>query len=134
MPVTRLDQHMAATAAAMLPATINRDLRTRYRQLPVLLHTCGLIAAYAFLVSKAGGDDATATAYARVVEGVRAHLADRGLAVAATPLDLLRVLSELPHDRYALAAADARALAGWLSRLAEATFQAQPKSTGEGPS
>jgi CRISPR-associated protein Cmr5 len=51
--VRRVDQGMAAAAAQALPEEVDRELRTRYRQLRVMLHAAGLAATYAFIASKA---------------------------------------------------------------------------------
>jgi CRISPR-associated protein Cmr5 len=122
--VTRIDQHMAAAATRMLPPKVSDELRTRYRQMPVLVRTAGLAGAYAFMVSKADDKDAIGRAYADVVEGIRERLVSRGLATGATPTELLASLAELPPSTYTYAATDVRALAGWLSRLAEARYKA----------
>lgn len=124
MAVQRIDQHMAVRAAEMLPEAIGPELRTRYRQLPVLLRSAGLAAAYAFVVSKGDDQDEIGRAYYAVAEGIRAHLVAQGLSAGDTPLQLLDNLARASADTYAYAAAEVRALAGWLSRLAEARFQA----------
>ena len=54
MTVHRVDQGMAVAAARSLPDNVDKELRTRYRQLRVMLHTAGLAATYAYIASKAG--------------------------------------------------------------------------------
>src|ERR1035441_1031032 len=48
---------MATAAAEALPPEVGSELRTRYRQLRVMLHAAGLAATYAFIVSKAKDTD-----------------------------------------------------------------------------
>jgi CRISPR type III-B/RAMP module-associated protein Cmr5 len=131
--VTRVDQGMAAAAArALQSVTVNRELRTRYRQLRVMLHSAGLAATYAFIASKAGPDDGDgepaglAGAYRAAAAGIRARLADTGLLPDAkdiTVRDVMRELGDMDPVRYAQASAEAAAFAGWLSRLADAVWQ-----------
>lgn len=126
----RFDQAMARAAAGMLPPVVTGTLRTRYRQLPVMLRTSGLAATLAYLVGKTDEKE-LGIAYGLVASGIRKHLTDHhivGPAPAGTPLQanmwLLTKLGELPTAGYARAAAQVEALAGWLSRLADARFQA----------
>jgi CRISPR/Cas system CMR-associated protein Cmr5 small subunit len=129
--VTRVDQGMAAAAArALEPVTVNKELRTRYRQLRVMLHSAGLAATYAFIASKAGGGDGEsaglAGAYRAAATGIRTQLADTGLLPDAenmTVRDVMRELGAMDPVRYARASAEAAAFAGWLSRLADAVWQ-----------
>ena len=80
MTVHRVDQGMAVAAARSLPDNVDKELRTRYRQLRVMLHTAGLAATYAYIASKAGdGVDETtpdsadklARAYRDAATGIR---------------------------------------------------------------
>jgi CRISPR type III-B/RAMP module-associated protein Cmr5 len=124
--VQRVDQQMAGTAAGMLPERITPELRTRYRQLPVMVRTSGLAGAYAFLVAKSDEQTELGRAYARVAGGIRQHLTDRQLlsgTVGGNQAVLAALASMDPRD-YTRAAAETQLLAGWLSRLAEAKHQA----------
>jgi len=124
--VQRVDQHMAGVAAAMLPERITPELRTRYRQLPVMLRTSGLAGAYAFLVAKSDQQTELGRAYGKVASGIRSHLTERRLLsdTSATNHAVLAALAGMQPQEYARAAAETELLAGWLSRLAEAKHQA----------
>lgn len=135
----RFDQHMASKAAGMLPAKVDNELRTRYRQLPVMLRTSGLAATLAYLVGKTDGSK-LGQAYHQLATGIRGHLSGRRLVPQArTPdalkanMELLTQLGELTTAEYARAAAEVEALAGWLSRLADARFQADRDSFAAAP-
>jgi CRISPR/Cas system CMR-associated protein Cmr5 small subunit len=136
MTVHRVDQGMAAAAARSLPDNVDKELRTRYRQLRVMLHTAGLAATYAFIASKAGGaggetttddPDKLARAYRDAAAGIRARLADLGVfSRDVRPMgvrDFMTELGGMDSVRYARASAEASAFVGWLSRLADATWQ-----------
>jgi CRISPR/Cas system CMR-associated protein Cmr5 small subunit len=91
MIVHRIDQGMAADAARVLrgedgEVTVTPELRRRYRQLRVMLHTAGLAATYAFIASKAGDASAVggaekelARAYRKVADAIRERLSSQGL-------------------------------------------------------
>ncbi|RKN33833.1 type III-B CRISPR module-associated protein Cmr5 [Micromonospora musae] len=123
--VRRVDQQMAAAAAAMLPEKIDAELRTRYRQLPVLVRVSGLAATYAYLIGKSTKTK-RGPAYQKVADGIRTHLTTRSGLVAAAQIDtnekLLHALAELDTSVYARVSAEVQVLAGWLSRLAEARY------------
>lgn len=123
----RVDQAMAKKAGAMLPEKISGQLRTRYRQLPIMLHTAGLAATYAFILSKKDEKE-LGQAYGKVADGIRRHIGDRQLIAGkshwATDLELLDGLGQAERTEYMRASAEISALAGWLSRLAEAHFRA----------
>lgn len=129
MSVRRVDQDSAAAAADLLPQNVKpqqgKELRTRYRQLRAMLHGTGLAATYAFVVSKASGD--LAESYGKVAAGLQQRLTDRGLLTGGQakmePADVLRQLGTMDSVRYGRASAEAAALLGWLSRLADATYQ-----------
>jgi CRISPR/Cas system CMR-associated protein Cmr5 small subunit len=131
MTVTRIDQGMAAAAAEALPAEVNKELRTRYRHLRVMLHTAGLAATYAYIASKAGpgdgGSAGLAGAYRDAAKGIRQRLAEMGLlpgdAAEMSVRDVMRELGAMDPVRYARASAEAAAFTGWLSRLADAACQ-----------
>lgn len=132
MSARRVDQGMAAVAAGLLPAEVKSELRTRYRQLRVMLHSAGLAASYAFIAAKARGERGElAESYADVAGALRVLLADRGLLTgdpaALSPSDVLQQLGGLDVARYARASREAAALVGWLSRLADASYQAAAK-------
>ncbi|MBN1172680.1 MAG: type III-B CRISPR module-associated protein Cmr5 [Micromonosporaceae bacterium] len=129
----RLDQGMALAAAEILPASISRDLRTRYRQLPIMVRMSGLAATTAYLVSKSGkpgGRNELETAYHDLATGIRKRLTagyDLGWGGREqTNEALVARLAELPASEYARASVEVQALATWLSRLAEARYKAQP--------
>jgi CRISPR-associated protein Cmr5 len=134
MSATRIDQGMAAAAAGLLrPAgelsgAERKAMRTRYRQLRVMLHTAGLAATYAFVASKAGGSGTLDRAYAEAARGIRDRLASLGLltggAVQMDAREVLRQFGEMDGMRYVRASAEAASLVGWLSRLADACYQA----------
>lgn len=131
----RVDQAMAAAAAGMLPPqTISDQLRTRYRQLPVMLRTAGLAATYAFLVARTDTTSELGRAYGKVADGIRQHLSDRRLLPGDTTRlrnqDVVARLAEAPLRDYTRAAAEIEALAGWLSRLAEAAHRAAAQGWG----
>ncbi|MGJ3558958.1 type III-B CRISPR module-associated protein Cmr5 [Streptomyces sp. INA 01156] len=118
---------MAVMASGMLPADIDRSLRTRLRQLPVMLRTAGLAATYAYVLAKRGSDSSLEQAYQKVADGIRTYLGDRALIGGVTRWDsdraLLDALAQADRAAYQRASAEVSALAGWLSRLADARFQ-----------
>ena len=127
MSARRVDQGMAEAAARILPRTVNKELRTRYRQLRVMTHTAGLAATYAFIAAKEGEQNELGAAYRRVGEGIRQRLADLGLlpgnAAAMSARDVLGELGRMDMARYARAGADVAAFTGWLARLADAAYE-----------
>lgn len=137
MTVVRIDQGMAAAAARALPVQVNKDLRTRYKQLRIMLHTAGLAAAYAFIASKAGDPDSggAAGAYRKAADGIRDRLAERQLFLDPAKVtgvrDVMRELGAMDPARYARASAEAEAFAGWLSRLADADWQQSAASADD---
>lgn len=122
----RVDQAMALAAKDMLPEKIGKELRTRYRQLPVMLHTAGLAATYAFVLSKKDNSE-LGPAYRKVADGIRKHIGDRALIGGRThwgdDFELLEALAQANRSDYMRASAEIFALATWLSRLAEARFR-----------
>lgn len=127
----RVDQGMAAAAASLLDDEVSPELRTRYRQLRVMLHTGGLAATYAFIAAKAGDKDDLARAYRKVGEAIGELLADMNLLPAsARQLDVRAVMTELGRMdavTYARASSEATALVSWLSRLADALCKERPE-------
>jgi CRISPR type III-B/RAMP module-associated protein Cmr5 len=129
MTARRVDQGKAVAASRHLPAKVNRELRTRYRQLRVMLHTAGLAATYAYIASKAketsGGQDELAKAYQETRSGIQVCLNDAGLLEdeKATARDVLAQLGRMGTVEYARASAEVAAFLSWLSRLADAEWQ-----------
>jgi len=126
MPVKRIDQGMAVAAVNALPRQVTGDLRTRYRQLRVMLHSAGLAASYAYIASKAGDRDAPGLpgAYGKVAHALKERLVDLRLLTGqaddlGTP-EVMRQLGGMDPVTYARASAEAAALVSWLSRLASA--------------
>jgi CRISPR/Cas system CMR-associated protein Cmr5 small subunit len=140
MSVRRVDQNMAAAAAGILPPAAEltgadqKALRTRYRQLRVMLHTAGLAATYAFVASKAGDHGALDLAYKQAAKGIREQLASRHLLTSGPAgtdaREVLRQLGEMDGMRYARASAEVASLMGWLSRLADACYQDDGQHAG----
>jgi CRISPR-associated protein (Cas_Cmr5) len=136
----RIDQDMAAAAAGAIPRPVTRELRTRYRQLRVMLHTAGLAATYAFVAAKAAGESPElARAYADAERGIRDRLAAvhllTGDPAGLGPRQVLEQLGRMEGSDYARASAEVTALTGWLSRLADALVQddrRQGAETGPG--
>jgi CRISPR-associated protein Cmr5 len=125
MTARRIDQHMAQAAATMLPDTIDQELRTRYRQLPMMVRTAGLAATYAYLVGKSDTSTSLGRAYLDLATGIRAYLTRPGTAgQASSNADMLRSLGDMRPADYARAAIEVELLAVWLSRLADARWQA----------
>ena len=129
MTVTRIDQGMAAAAARALPAEVSRELRTRCRQLRIMMHSAGLAASYAFIASKSGDGDPIAAAYRDAAREIRRQLAGAGLlsgdAATMTVREVMAQFGAMDPVRYARASTEAVAFAGWLSRLADAACQEQ---------
>jgi len=125
----RVDQGKAAAASRALPPEINGELRTRYRQLRVMLHTAGLAATYAYIASKAkdagGGQDKLAKAYEQTRAGIHLCLKEAGLLEdgEAAARDVLARLGRMRTVEYARASAEVAAFISWLSRLADAEWQ-----------
>ncbi|MEV0966620.1 type III-B CRISPR module-associated protein Cmr5 [Streptomyces sp. NPDC049910] len=124
----RVDQSMAAAASAILADdVVDARLRTRYRQLPVMLHTAGLAATYAYVLSKSSGDDPLGRAYRRIADGIRRHIGRNALIAGvgehSTDRQFLEAMGDCDRTEYARAAATVATLAGWLSRLAEARYR-----------
>lgn len=136
MSVRRIDQDMAAVAVGALPRPVTPELRTRYRQLRVMLHTAGLAATYAFLAAKAAAETGQlAQAYAEAGRGIRDRLADLQLLTGDKarlgPSQVLEQFGKMDGSGYARASAEAAALTGWLSRLADALVQDSRSPAGE---
>lgn len=141
MTIHRVDQGMAVAAARILPETVDKELRTRYRQLPMMLHTAGLAATYAFIAARAKGldgdpspdrGDKLSRAYAAAAAGIREQLHGTGLFTSDVrrmgAREFLGALGGMDPVQYARASAEAAAFVGWLSRLADATWQDRDQS------
>jgi CRISPR-associated protein Cmr5 len=127
MTVLRIDQGMAVAAARALPENfeVDKELRTRYRQLRAMLRSAGLAATYAYIVSKAktGPDaDKLDRAYAAAERAIRERIF-AGSALPGNAREVLAKLGEMNAVDYARASAEASAFVGWLSRLADASWQ-----------
>jgi CRISPR/Cas system CMR-associated protein Cmr5 small subunit len=135
--VRRIDQEMAAAASALITGDVDRELRTRYRHLRVMLRTAGLAATYAYIAAKATGNDARlAAAYRDAATGIRQRLAEQGLISgdwrAMTAQQVLAQLGGMDAIGYARASAEVAALTGWLSRLADAMYKPSPEEKNTG--
>ena len=143
----RIDQGMARTAAGLLPEATGdnaKELRSRFRHLPVQLHESGLAATYAFLAarSNSASSERLTRAYSAVARQIRAHLANKGLVSAALTTEaepgvhraMLSALGGMDWASYARAGHEVSALFSWLRRLADAVYsdtKAEPASRGE---
>lgn len=129
MPVTRIDQGMASAAVTALPTAVDKELRTRYKQLRIMLHSAGLAATYAFIAAKAGNEGALETAYRDAALELRKRLVTQGLltgnARTMTVRDVMRQFGDMAPADYARASAEAAEFASWLSRLADAAYGEQ---------
>jgi CRISPR/Cas system CMR-associated protein Cmr5 small subunit len=131
MTAQRIDQNMAAAAAAALPSANGlgdaekKALRTTYRRLGAMLHNAGLAATYAFIAARSNAETGVlARAYQEAARGIRRRLSDVGLLSGdLDPRQVLKMLGEMDPVQYARASAEAAALTRWLSRLADATYQ-----------
>ncbi|MFW6638518.1 type III-B CRISPR module-associated protein Cmr5 [Nocardiopsis algeriensis] len=140
----RIDQGMALTAAGILPEAKGdnaKELRSRFRHLPVQLHTSGLAATYAFIAarSSSASTDRLSQAYRAVAQQIRTHLAGKGmidgeLATAREPevhREMLAALGEMDTATYTRAAREVTVLFSWLRRLADAVYPKSGSASGE---
>ncbi|MFF8763482.1 type III-B CRISPR module-associated protein Cmr5 [Nocardiopsis dassonvillei] len=144
----RIDQGIARTAAGLLPEATGdnaRELRSRFRHLPIQLHGSGLAATYAFLAarSNSASSERLTQAYRAVAQQIRTHLADKGLVPAALATEaepgvhraMLSALGDMDWAAYARASREVGVLFSWLRRLADAVYpntKAEPAPRGEG--
>jgi CRISPR/Cas system CMR-associated protein Cmr5 small subunit len=127
----RIDQNMAAAAAAALPLADGlgdaqkKALRTTYRRLGAMLHNAGLAATYAFIAARSNAETGVlARAYQEAARGIRGRLSEVGLLSGdLDPRRVLEALGAMDSVQYARASAEIAALTRWLSRLADATYQ-----------
>jgi CRISPR/Cas system CMR-associated protein Cmr5 small subunit len=93
-----------------------------------MLHSAGLAATYAYIAARSGAETGVlAEAYRKTASGIRERLHNVGLLPADLgPQELLAALGQMNAAEYARASAEAAALTRWLSRLADATYQAEP--------
>ena len=137
MTASRIDLGMAAAAARELPADVTPELRTRYRQLRVMLHTAGLAATYAYIAAKARDTDQVqdnlAAAYRVAGEVIRKRLWERNMLPGAeepvAPRQVLASLGAMNQVQYARASAEAAALVDWMARLADAMYAPKRANT-----
>ncbi|MFI5592854.1 type III-B CRISPR module-associated protein Cmr5 [Amycolatopsis sp. NPDC051758] len=126
----RLDRDLAVAAARALPDTVDKDYLTVIRTVPVMLHSSGLAAAAAYLLSRVRptSDDGP-DRYARVSQALIEDAA-RFVGIAATgpPLPILDALLA-DEATYRLAERRARGFAVWLARLAAARHHAAEART-----
>ncbi|MBN1173566.1 MAG: hypothetical protein JXA67_15455 [Micromonosporaceae bacterium] len=127
----RVDQAMAEAAARMLPPTVTSRLRTRYRTLRVMCHSSGLAATYAYVASKAGGDDDLAEAYRMVRDGIGDGLVRIQVLQGQQhdPRVVLKELGSMETVTYLSASTQITALLGWLARLADAVVKEDEAAT-----
>src|SRR5699024_2088152 len=131
----RIDQDMATTAAGLLPEATGdnaKELRSRFRHLPVQLHGSGLAATYAFIAarSNSASSERLTQAYRDVARQIRAHLADKGLlheslVSAEEPgvhRETLSALGDMDWATYARAGREVAVLFSWLRKLADAVY------------
>lgn len=134
MSVRRVDLGMAAEAASVLPGEVDSELRTRFIQIRVMLHTAGLAATYAFIASKTKDGGTLGAAYGKVERVLRERLRDLGVLAgdisALSHGEVLTAIGGLDVARYARASADAEAFAGWLARLANALYEGRDEGAG----
>ncbi len=121
--MTRLDRGLASAANTALgtkPTT--KEMRTILRALPVMLHTSGLVTACAYLLSRAQGrrDDRHWVVASALLADALVFIGEQG---GDDPLVMLDRTIALPDDqRYLIAEARARMLAGWMARLGDARY------------
>lgn len=121
--MTRLDRGLALAANTALgtkPTT--KEMRTTLRALPVLLHSSGLVTACAYLLSRAQGnrDDRHWVVASALLADALVFIGEQA---GEDPLVMLDRTIALPDDqRYLLAEARARMLAGWMARLGDARY------------
>lgn len=131
----RIDQNMARSAAGLLPQVEGehaKELRTRFRHLPVQLHSSGLASTYAFLAARSASASSPhlQRAYTEVAQRIRTHLAeehliDAGLSTAPAPRvhrAMMEALAGMDAVSYARATREIAALFSWLRRLADAVY------------
>jgi CRISPR-associated protein Cmr5 len=122
----RIDQQLAAGAANALPDQIDKTMHTRMRQLPTMVHTNGLAATCAFLLSK---DEPYQQTAEKLLNDV---LQFAGIPLGRTPNHSLTTLANADPGKYQVAEARARSFAMWLSRIASARYT-KPGTSGGGP-
>lgn len=131
----RIDQGMARQAVNLLPETVTAELRTRYRQLRIMIHTSGLAATYAYVAAKSTseGKSHLTSAYGEVARGIRSHLEESRLLPGGGRMEhrkVLAALAALSLRDYTRASAEVTTLMTWLSRLADAVYKPDPQENG----
>lgn len=143
MTAQRIDQGMAVAATRALPETVDKELRTRYRQLRAMLHRAGLAPTYAFIASKTKGEDGDdapdapklGKAYRDAALAIRVQVFGgdpRRKPETMTAREVLTALGEMSPAQYARASAQAAAFVGWLSRLADACVPGEESTSRPG--
>jgi CRISPR/Cas system CMR-associated protein Cmr5 small subunit len=101
------------------------------RSLPVMIHTSGLAATAAFLLSRAKTETPNDPYWCTATLILDDAAAQAGIAhQPGMPKETLRAVAEAGDDRYLIAEARARLLAGWLSRLAQALSDPATRKSG----
>jgi|GEM_PF-3287735 len=123
------DQGLALIAARVLPAPEEgnaREIRTRLKNLPMLLHRTGLASTLAFLYSRSGNDNqALASAYEAVYRAVWIVIEDTGVegasvAAAGNVSQQFTWLGSLPSSDYGRLSLRVIDVALWIKRLSAA--------------
>lgn len=122
----RIDKMLAVKAAQALPEKVDPELRTRMRALPTMIHTSGLAATCAFLLSRRKTDDKKDPYHATAVAIMDAAAEAAKIPVAADPNVTLTGLAKASGHQYLVAETRAHMLAIWLSRLAQARSKPDP--------
>ena len=132
----RRDQGIATAAwtavdeVASREASSVREFRTRALTLPAMLQTSGLAATAAFLASKAGQREGQEVAYSSILRALRGRIVSSlGIVNARDDFDLVRWCGKATLAEYRRASVEARDLAGWIRRAAEARWG---RATAEG--
>ncbi|SKA23189.1 CRISPR type III-B/RAMP module-associated protein Cmr5 [Marinactinospora thermotolerans DSM 45154] len=139
----RIDQGMARDAADLLPRVTGdnaKELRSRFRHLPIQLHSSGLAATYAFLAarSSSASTDRLADAYRDVAKQIRTQLAAKGLISDELTTEsepevhraMLTALGDMDWTAYARASREVGILFSWLRRLADAVYSGAETRSG----
>jgi CRISPR/Cas system CMR-associated protein Cmr5 small subunit len=128
--VNRIDQGLAVKAAQVLGSqTVDKELRTVLRGLPVMIRINGLAMTCAYLLSRSKNQND------RYWSAASALLTDAATVVGLTPdpkpVATLNAIAALEGQNYLLAEAHGRLLAGWLARLGDALYEEEPTAETE---
>lgn len=140
----RIDQGMSTIAAGLLPEVTGdnaKELRSRFRHLPIQLHGSGLAATYAFIAARSNStsSERLTQAYRDVARQIRAHLADKGLVSESLVSGeepgvhraMLSALGDMDWATYARAGREVAVLFTWLRRLADAVYPTSAKPASD---